>query len=133
MIENSLTFTANCVEVKTDHVAYDEYNISSASISSIYFGERDPGQDGDAWTFYQGGGEGYGTRMMRGRQQRVWEGIKEVVVSRSRLECVFTETGIAETGFNTLIILYEISEERWQILASMARRVFGTIHFKLID
>ncbi len=85
--------------------------------------------------FYRSSGSEYGIWTQRGREQRgLCEIIKEVVLNRSCLECVFNERGIAETGINTLTILYGISEGLWQELAPTAERVFrGFTDFKLID
>jgi hypothetical protein len=131
MIENNLTFTANCVKFRTDRDENDEFNLSTTH--SIYFGESDPGQDDHAWTFCGVGELGVG--IIRGRKKHVlYESIQEFVLSRSRLECVFNERGIPETGINTLTILYDISDESWGGLAHIARGVFGTFnYFKLIN
>jgi hypothetical protein len=133
MNENNLTFTANCVRFKADGDELDEYELSS--FYSIYFGEGDPGQDGHAWTFYRNYGDDYGVWVLRGREQHgIEDSIKECILSHSRLECVFNERATAETGIDTLTILYDINEELWRELASTARRVFGSsTYFKLID
>jgi hypothetical protein len=133
MIENNLTFTASCVKFKTESDENDIYNLSS--FYSIYFGEGDPGQDGHAWTFYRKTVDDYGVWVLRGREQHGLEdSIKEFVLSHSRLECVFNEGGTAETGIDTLTIVYDINEGLWRELALTAQRVFGGFtYFKLID
>jgi hypothetical protein len=126
MIENNLTFTANCVKFSPG---------GDGSTSSVYFGEGDSGQDGHAWTFsHSHNDDDWGIRIFWG-QQDSFEGydcMEECILSRSRLECVFSETGTTQTGINTLTILYDISDESWRGLVYTAQRVFSG-SLKLID
>jgi len=124
-----IEFSAEQVE------AIEEKYTSEFTVVGIYFGEGDPEKDGQHWNFTQsiGDDEDEGICVVKEVQQIVfYDNIEEFIISKNQLKCVFDDSIINTTGTKSLIINYNISDQKWSKILYLAKKVFkGEKYFKI--
>lgn len=122
--------------VKAEFIeAIEEEFTPTYKVVGIFFGEGDPEEGGQHWNFTQSIAEDDEDEVCTVKeiqQATIYGGITKFMMNSNGLVCKFDEAAAQKTGINELEIQYNLDEEKWVELSSMAKRVFeGANYFTL--
>lgn len=120
MVSEELTFKAEQVEFYTEEFTPD------FRVHAIHFAQGDPEEEGNHWNFSRSepdDNEGVCT-VKEIQQLTMYGGMNKFILERGKIICQFSEDAAFKTGFKTILIHFQIPEEKWEQLAEIARLVF---------
>ena len=128
MTNSEITFNAEFVEALSDNDNPDFI------VHGIYFGEGDPEQGGEHWSFtrvLENDDDGVCT-VKEIQQVTIYRGIDKFLLGRTHLICEFDKAHSVETGTEKLVITYDIPDDEWEKLTNVAKLVFsGENYFEI--
>ena len=110
------TISFSAERVATDVETFTE----TCRVYSVAFQAGDLDADGEGWTFSRSFEDDDGVCTVREIQRAtLYDGIRELRLSRARLTCVFEAAAAAEAGCERLEIDLQLEERTWDIIARM--------------